>query len=523
MLLLAVAAGASLALPVGESTSSDADWAEMVLAVVAPLLVVAVLVNLLVVLWSMRRVGGTGSSGRAGLVPGATFDDLIGLDVVVDRLREPVRRLGEPQPSEPGGSRSRGALIIGAPGTGKSMAARAAAGEAGATFLELRCADLAPRRIVEQVAALRAVFEEARGQAPTVVFLHEVHAIAARESATEAAGSDRRRLVRQLVAELDAAAKRPELLVIGSTSRPELLDPVIRTTGRLDDAIRVEPPHRAARTELLRYHATEVRLAEDVDLSEVAARTPGCIGRDLEAVVAASVELAARDGRDEITRRDLAVAVDRILLGTDASTRLLSREDKERLAFHQAGHALVSHLLPGVAAVERVTILDPGSAEAAVSVPHEPDHVLSRAEMVDGVVALLAGRCAEMHIFGDSSTTAEQDIAHATELARAMITRFGMDEHLGPIRLVDGGHDPELIERRVGELLARAERDALELLATYSTTVQHLALALLVHETIDHRAFRSIVGDLPHWGPTIDLRTTEGSDRIDRSAPRFSP
>ncbi|MEO1063918.1 MAG: AAA family ATPase [Actinomycetota bacterium] len=536
-LLLAMAAGAALVLPVGEARAGDAAWAEAVLAVAAPLLVVAVLLNLLAVVWSMRReLDAADGTNRAGLVPLTTFDDLIGLDAVADRLREPLRRLRDPG-ADGRLVGSHRVLVVGPAGSGTTALARAAAGEARAAFLPLRCAELAPRRHTEQVAALRAVFDEARAQLPAVVFLHEVHALAddpTLEQSSRSGASARSRALRQLVTELDATAREPRLLVIASTSRPELLPPAVSADGRLDDRIVLEPPNRAARTDLLRFHASEIPLADDVDLADVASRLPGCIGTDLRAVADAATALARRDGRAEIVQRDLDVAVDRVLQGTDAAHRLLSRDDKERLAFHQAGHALVGHLLPGTAPIERVTILgrQHGPSDPLVFVPHtEPEHVLSRAEMVDGIVALLAGRAAEIQVFGDCSTMAEHDIARATELARAMVTRFGMDDRLGPIRLVETRHGSEFVEERVAQLLSRAERDALDLLGTHATTMQHLALALLVHETIDRRGFRSIVGELPAWGPTIDLRSPEGADDgghggldpIDRSPTRFSP
>lgn len=533
-MLLAMAAGAALVLPIGEARGGDAAWAEVVLAVAAPLLVVAVLLNLVVVVWSMRReLRGADRPNRTGLVPLTTFDDLIGLDTVAERLGEPLRRLREPTAA---GHRARShrLLVVGPAGSGTSALAQAAAGEARAAYLPLRCTELALRRTAEQVAALRGAFEEATAQAPAVVFLHEVHALAGDPALHRSGVSGPDRVLRQLVTELDATVRDPRVLVIASTSRPEVLPAAITADGRLDDRVILEPPNRAARTDLLRFHAAQTALSADVDLAEVASRLPGCIGIDLRAVTDAAAELARRDGRDEIVQRDLDVAVDRVVQDTDAAQRLLSRDDKERLAFHQAGHALVGHLLPGTAPIERVTILGRrrGPSEALVFVPHaEPDHVLSRAEMVDGIVALLAGRAAEIHVFGDCSTAGEHDIARATELARSMITRFGMDDRLGPIRLVEAHHDADLVERRVAQLLSRAEGDALDLLDTHATTMQHLALALLVHETIDRRTFRSIVGELPAWGPTIDLRTTAAADEpgaagsgpIDRSPTRFSP
>ncbi|MEM9712145.1 MAG: AAA family ATPase [Actinomycetota bacterium] len=527
-LLLAGAAGASLALPAGRAATNDASWAEVVLAVAAPLLVVAVMVNLLVVLWSIRhdRVDSPAAS-RAALIPGTTLDGLIGLDVAAERLREPARRLREPDPVGAERTGGRGLLLVGQPGTGRSMIARATAGEACAPLLALRCAETATRRPAEQVTALRELFDEARAQAPAVVFLDEVHCLAGIEPPTASGSPERRRVVEHLGTELDAVAANPRIVVLASTSRPDLLDRTVSTPGRLDAVVPVAPPDRAARVELLRLHAVGRDLAADVDLTEVAAKTPGCVGHDLRAVIDEAATLTRRDGRRDIRARDLDVAVDRIVHATDAAARLLSREERERLAFHQAGHAIVTHLLPGAPDVDRITILDRRPGRPLELPADAPQQLLSRAEMVDGVVALLAGRCAEIHVFGDCSTTAEADIAAATAMARAMVTRFGMDRALGPMRLADADVDPEVVEQRVAEMLARSERDALDLLATHATTVQHLALALIVHETIDRRAFRSIVGELPAWGPTIDLRTThdglDGPGSIDRSAPRFSP
>ena len=460
--------------------------------------------------------GGALRLGRARIAPAApaervTFADVAGVDEAVAELREVVDFLARPERYRALGARiPRGVLLVGPPGTGKTLLARAVAGEANVPFFALSGSEFVELFAGVGAARARDLFEQARRHAPCIVFIDEIDAIGKARSGLVAAPAhdEREQTLDQLLAEMDGFERTPGVVIIAATNRPEILDPALRRPGRFDRMIVVDRPDVAGREAILRVHTRAVPLAPSVDLRVVAQRTAGMAGADLANVVNEAALAAARRGATAVEIVDLEAAIDRLQLGLERR-RAMSDEDKCRVAVHEAGHAVVALAVEHADPVHRVTIIPRsiGALGATLQLPDEDRHLMSRAALLDRVAVLLGGRCAEELLLGEASTGAEHDLERATELARAIVCRYGMSERLGPLSLDSspGGVVPgpvalrhpseamaSAIDAEVRAVIEEQRRRATRLLERHRRALDMLVTRLLFKETLERDDVRAI-------------------------------
>ncbi|MFO1425448.1 MAG: ATP-dependent zinc metalloprotease FtsH [Steroidobacteraceae bacterium] len=366
---------------------------------------------------------------------GVTFDDVAGVDEAKEELREIVDFLKDPRRYGRLGARiPKGVLLVGPPGTGKTLLARALAGEAGVTFLSTNGAEFVEMFVGVGAARVRDLFEQARRSAPAIIFIDELDALGRARGAWSLGGHDEKeQTLNQLLAEMDGFDPSVGVIILGATNRPEILDPALLRAGRFDRQVLVDRPDLKGRLDVLRVHARKVKLAADADLEAIAAMTAGFAGADLANVVNEAALLATRRGADAVSGADLLAAIERIVAGLEKKSRLLNPVERRTVACHELGHALVAMSLPGTDPVQKVSIIPRGVGALGYTIqrPTGDRFLLSRDELRDRLTVLLAGRAAEMLLLGVPSTGAADDLAKATELARACIMRYGMDEELG--------------------------------------------------------------------------------------------
>jgi cell division protease FtsH len=368
-----------------------------------------------------------------------TFADVAGVDEakaelqeVVDFLKDPVAhgRLGARMP--------KGVLLVGPPGTGKTLLARAVAGEAGVPFFSISGSEFVEMFVGVGAARVRDLFEQARGKAPCIVFIDELDALgrARGSSALGGGGHDEKeQTLNQLLSELDGFDSQSGVVLLGATNRPEILDPALLRAGRFDRQVLVDRPDRKGRVDILAVHVKRVKMAGAVSLDAIAALTPGFSGADLANLVNEAALLATRRNATEVTLADFTMAIERIVAGLEKKNRLLNPHERDVVAHHEMGHALVAMALPGADPVQKVSIIPRGIAALGYTMqrPIEDRFLMDRRELLDRMAVLLAGRAAEALIFDEVSTGAGDDLARATEIARSMVVRFGMDAKLGQV------------------------------------------------------------------------------------------
>ena len=402
-------------------------------------------------LYLLRRMGRMAGGGSGGGIfsigksqakvymersTGVSFKDVAGVDEaraelveIVDFLRNPerYRRLG--------GKIPKGVLLIGAPGTGKTLLARALAGEASVPFFSLSGSQFVEMFVGVGAARVRDLFLQAQTHAPSIIFIDELDALGrARSSAAFAGAHEEREQTRnQLLAEMDGFDTQKGVIIIAATNRPEILDPALLRPGRFDRKVVVDRPDVKGRTEILRVHTRQLKLAPEVDLAALAARTPGFVGADLASVANEAALAAAREEKDAVEMIDFENAIDRVIAGLERKSRVITPKEKEIVAYHEAGHALVAERRPGADHVTRISIIPRGVAALGYTrqTPMEDRYLLTRTELLDRLDVLLGGRTAEELVFGDVSTGAHDDLERATELVREMVSRYGMSEALG--------------------------------------------------------------------------------------------
>jgi len=367
---------------------------------------------------------------------GVTFEDVAGVDEAVEELREIIEFLKNPQRfTALGGKIPKGVLLVGPPGTGKTLLARAVAGEAGVPFISISGSSFVEMFVGVGAARVRDLFATAESKAPCIIFIDEIDALGKVRGVSPMAGVDEReQTLTQLLTEMDGFDPKKGIIIIAATNRPEILDPALLRPGRFDRHIVVDRPDLQGREAILRVHTRNVKLAPDVDLKVIAARTPGMVGADLANIVNEACLLAARKGKEQVEMEDLEEAVDRIIAGLERKNRYLSAEEKQRVAYHEAGHALVAASVPGADKVHRISIIPRGIGALGytLQLPTEDRYLLTRSELLDRLAVLLGGRAAEELVFGEISTGAQNDLEKATEIARAMVMDYGMSERLGP-------------------------------------------------------------------------------------------
>jgi cell division protease FtsH len=427
--------------------------------------------------WGTARMGGAARTrpmtfGRSkaklydrSAEQGATFDDVAGVDEAKAELVEVVRFLKEPQKYQAIGAHvPKGVLLVGAPGTGKTLLARAVAGESGVPFFSMSGSEFVEMFVGVGASRVRDLFEQAKERAPCIVFIDELDALGKARSGAAgfAANEEREQTLNQLLVEMDGFAPGTGLVIMAATNRPEILDKALLRAGRFDRQVLVDRPDVRGRGAILRVHGRKVQLAPDVDLAVVAQRTPGMVGADLANVVNEAALASVRRDATAVTLADFEEAIDRIQLGLKKEGRVMTDDEKRRVAFHEAGHALVALSLPHADPVHRVTIIPRsiGALGATLQLPTEERYVLTREELEDRLCVLLGGRSAEELACGAVSTGAQDDLERATAITRQMVCRFGMSDALGPItwgrsdalRFMQGA---EVVEKDYSEATAR--------------------------------------------------------------------
>lgn len=460
----------------------------------------------------MQQGGGALSFGqsRAKLVTKefvrVTFKDVAGIEEVIEEVQEIVAYLKDPSRFVRLGAKiPKGVLLVGAPGTGKTLLARAIAGEAGVPFFSISGSDFVEMFVGVGAARVRDMFQRAKQNAPCIVFIDEIDAVGRKRGAGLGGGNDEReQTLNQLLGEMDGFEVNTGVIVVAATNRPDVLDPALLRPGRFDRKIVVPRPDLHGREAILRIHTRNVQLAPDVDLALLARRTPGFVGADLENTCNEAALLAARQGKQNVEMSDFEEALDRVMTGLKRRGVYIAEQERLRIAYHESGHALVGKLLPNTDPIHKISIVPRGDSVLgfALPLPSEDHYIVSKAELESRLTMLFGGRAAEEVVFGDQTTGAAEDLKQATEIAKRMVVEYGMSEALGPINLGEertnvflgeeivksDEHSEELsamVDREIRKILAGCFQKAKELLARNRAALDRLAQELLHRETIE--------------------------------------
>ncbi len=493
------------------------------------LLVLAAVGVFLFVLYRQRAAGMGGGGGAPGASrfghartrtladqgKKVTFDDVAGAEEEKAELQEIVEFLRDPQKFTTLGARiPKGVLLVGPPGTGKTLIAKAVAGEAGVHFLSISGSDFVELYVGVGASRVRDLFDQAKKEAPAIVFSDEIDAVGRQRGAGLGGGHDEReQTLNQLLVEMDGFGSNEGVIVLAATNRQDILDPALLRPGRFDRQIYVGLPDIKGREEILKVHARKKPLAEDVSLRDVARATVGFTGADLENLLNEAALLAAREDKRFITRTDLHEAMLKVIAGPEKKSRVVTEHARRLTAYHEAGHAVVIHQLPSQDPVHQITIVPRGPAGGmTISLPNEDKAYLSKKELEERVAVCLGGRVAEQLILGDISTGASSDIQKASQTARAMVTKYGMSEKLGTIAY--GNESDEIfigrsmaqartyseevagqIDQEVKSIVDRAYSRCEEILTSFHRELELTARYLLDHETMDAQVFAKVFTD----------------------------
>ncbi|HEY3078983.1 MAG TPA: ATP-dependent zinc metalloprotease FtsH [Chloroflexota bacterium] len=448
--------------------------------------------------------------------PSITFEDVAGIDEAEQELEEIVDFLKNPQKYQRlGGTIPKGVLLVGAPGTGKTLLARAVAGEAGVPFFSLSASEFVEMIVGVGASRVRDLFAQAKKEAPAIVFIDELDAIGrARGGMSGLGGHDEReQTLNQLLVEMDGFDARQAVIVLAATNRPDVLDPALLRPGRFDRRVIVQRPDKLGREKILQVHTRGVPLAPDLKLSDIAASTPGLVGAELRNLVNEAALLAARKDKDAVGRDDFSEAMEKIMLGA-ARHIAISPDERRRVAYHEAGHAIVGLALPEADPVHKVSIVPRGQALGVTyQMPIDDRHNYPKEYLLARITGALGGRAAEEIVFGDITTGAENDFQQVTAIARQMVTRWGMSSEVGLIALdgtsqenylaVDLGRPrwyseetARLVDREVKKIVDSCHEEALDLLRRERPRLDNLAEALLQRESLDEAEIRAVVGEL---------------------------
>jgi cell division protease FtsH len=465
--------------------------------------------------WFVFRRMGAGASGALNMGKNkvkiydrkemkTTFADVAGVDEAKDELREIVEFLSNPKKYQRlGGRIPKGVLLLGPPGCGKTLLARAVAGEANVPFFFMSGSEFVEMFVGLGAARVRELFQQAKEKAPALVFLDEIDTIGKGRGGISGAGlgahDEREQTLNQLLVEMDGFDASKGVIIMAATNRPDVLDPALVRPGRFDRQVVVDRPDLKGREEILRVHARGVALSPTVELRTIAARTPGFTGADLENVVNEAALLAARREKNAVTMDELEEAIDRASMGLERKSRVMSEKEKARVASHEMGHALVAHYSENIDPVHRITIIPRGTAALGLTMtrPLEDRFLATEPELHDTLAYAMGGRVAEELVYGEISTGAQNDLEKATQIARAMVAQYGMSDKVGPLSL--GQDDPnaiftgpkisgataEKIDEEVNRLLNAAHDRAERILTAHRDMLDKLSALLLVTETID--------------------------------------
>ena len=440
-----------------------------------------------------------------------TFKDVAGCREAKEELKEIVDFLKSPKKFLDIGARiPKGVILTGAPGTGKTLLARAVAGEASVPFFHLSGSEFVEMFVGVGASRVRDLFKMAKKAAPAIIFVDEIDAIGRTRGGGFGGGNDEReQTLNQILVEMDGFEPNDKVIVMAATNRPDVLDPALIRPGRFDRKVLLDLPDRADREEILKIHAVKKPLAEDINLKLIAERTPGFSGADLHSLMNEGAILAARENRKKVFQFDLIRSIEKVMLGPERKSHLLSKKEKEITAYHEAGHALVASVLPHADPVHKVSIISRGNAGGyTLKLPLEERRLQSKKEFIDDIAMSLGGYVAEQMIFGDITTGPSSDLSAATNLARAMVTRFGMSDIIGPIALVGGGGRPqygELIEKEYSEavstkvdaevsrMIADGLKSARDVLTEHKKAFTAIANKLIEVETLEQEEYEKIL------------------------------
>lgn len=496
--------------------------------------------------WSflIRRMGagpqGVLSVGKARVKifaekeVGITFADVAGIDEAKAELEEIVQFLKFPEKFQRlGGRIPKGVLLVGAPGTGKTLLAKAVAGEAGVPFFSISGSEFVEMFVGVGAARVRDLFGQAKEQAPCIIFIDELDALGKARGLNPVGGHDEReQTLNQLLVEMDGFDPRSGVIIMAATNRPEILDPALLRPGRFDRHVAIDKPDIRGREAILMIHAREVRLDPEVDLKKIAGLTPGFVGADLANLVNEAALVAARRDAESVTMADFQEAVDRIIGGLEKKNRAMNPKEKEIVAYHESGHALVAMILPNADPVNKISIIPRGIAALGYTqqLPTEDRYLMTREELLGRLQVLLGGRVAEELVFGDVSTGAMNDLQRATDIARSMVTEYGMSDRLGPLTynreprsaFLDLGvgqrtreyseQTAESIDEEITRIIEETYQKARSILRGRKETLDRLARILLEKESIEGDELKDFIAgvkavqgarELPHIATSI--------------------
>ena len=472
---------------------------------------------------AMRRQGGVGSDilsigkNRSRIVAagetGITFSDVagadeakFGLEEIVDFLKQPARY------AEVGGRVPKGVLLVGAPGTGKTLLARAVAGEANVSFFRLSGAEFVEMFVGVGASRVRDLFSQARAKSPSIIFIDELDAIGKSRGASLGGNDEREQTLNQLLVELDGFDATTGVIVIAVTNRPKILDPALLRPGRFDRQVVVDKPDLKGREAILEIHSKKVRLDPNVDLRRVARGTAGLAGADLANIVNEAALLTVRAGRKKVAQEDFSEAIEKALTGLSRKNRILADPERRIVAFHEVGHALMAHHTVGADPVEKISIIPRGFGALGytLQLPSEERFIMTKSELLGRIDVLLAGRAAEELVFGEVSTGAANDLTRAADIARRMITDYGMSDRFKNVYLPSQRSsgflgDGALLQREYAEstqtyideetarMIEERYNGVLDLLRTKSIAIHELSEALLAEEVLDRERFEELV------------------------------
>ena len=484
-----------------------------------------------------------------------TFDDVAGVDEAKDELQEVVDFLKDPGKFQRlGGKIPKGALLVGPPGTGKTLLARAVAGEAGVPFFSISGSDFVEMFVGVGASRVRDMFEQAKKNAPCIIFIDEIDAVGRHRGAGLGGGNDEReQTLNQLLVEMDGFEASENIILIAATNRPDVLDPALLRPGRFDRQVVVPNPDVSGRERILRVHMKDVPLAADVNVKTIARGTPGFSGADLANLVNEAALTAARKDRRMVTHRDFEDAKDKVLMGSERRSMAMNEEEKRLTAYHEAGHAIVAMNVKMADPVHKATIVPRGRALGMVmQLPEGDRYSMKYQQMIDRIAIMAGGRVAEELIFGKENITsgASSDIEQATKLARAMVTRWGFSEKLGTVAYGENqeevflGHSvarsqnvseetARTIDEEVRRLVSSGWDEAREILTTKAEDHEKLSQALLEYETLSGEEIKDLLekgvapnrdeNNFPNAGPSVSVPVTPVSDGTDIEVPVAAP
>jgi len=496
-------------------------WMRLLSSILPMLLIVGIW------LFMLQQMQGGGNKvmsfgkSRAKLLgketPKVTFKDVAGIDEAEEEVTEVIDFLKNPTKFKKLGAKiPRGILLYGPPGSGKTLLARAIAGEAGVPFFSISGSDFVEMFVGVGASRVRDLFKQAKANAPCIIFMDEIDAVGRHRGAGLGGGHDEReQTLNQLLVEMDGFDQNLGIIMIAATNRPDILDPALLRAGRFDRRIVVDRPDILGREAILKVHTRGKPLAKDVDIKVLARRTPGFVGSDLANMINEAALLASRKGKKEIGMEELEAAIDRVIAGPERKSRLISEKEKEIIAYHESGHALVAKLLPNCDPVHKISIIPRGNAALGytLQLPTQDRYLISKVELMDRLAVLLGGRVAEDIVFKDITTGAQNDLERATKIARQMVTEFGMSEALGPITLGRKEHQIFLgrdiseqrdyseeiankIDKEVRKIIETAYTRAKDILTKNKGKLKKVARNLMERETLDGKELDDLLNGI---------------------------